>query len=147
MDKNSTSDPLSEDFGTLISNIYGTVNISPNSFFVRTDKKRRSNTVLGLLGLLGGAWSLAITGYTTLFGSKRLAPLLDNSSTLDVSTSSSDLSFQDNNTLQQRLDALELFLKEYVIDQTYLENLKDNKYSNRLSKFLGKSDLERSEEK
>jgi len=51
-----------------------------------------------------------------------------------LSTSSSD---QDDNTLQQRLDALELFLKEYVVDQTYLEDFNANKYPNKISEFLG----------
>ncbi|CAG8588182.1 189_t:CDS:2 [Paraglomus occultum] len=156
-----TSGPLAEDYSTIKPNVYGTVNISPNSFL--------NKHVLGSLGLLGGAWSLAITAYTSLFGSKLLTPwgiihsycccfvrstrprlgelfpvlplqssrLLDNSSTLDVLTSSSNLSFQDNRTLQQRLDALELFLKDYVVDQKYLEHLNAKKHSNKISEFLG----------
>ncbi|CAG8604562.1 9543_t:CDS:2 [Paraglomus brasilianum] len=159
-----TSGPLAENYNIIKPNIYGTVDIKPSSFLVRTDTERRSNTVLGSLGLLGGAWSLALIAYATLFGSKSLTPWglihsycccfvrstrsrfresfstiplqSSSSSTSDLSILSSDLSYNDN-ALQQRLDALELFLKEYVVDQTYLEDLNANKYSSKISEFLG----------
>ena len=55
----------------------------------------------------------------------------------DSSTSSNDLLLQQS-ALGQQLDSLKLFLKEYVVDSTYLENLNNDEGSNKLSKLLGK---------
>ncbi|CAG8650287.1 6958_t:CDS:2, partial [Paraglomus occultum] len=62
---------------------------------------------------------------------------LQFSMNLSLPDLSTDLSASSNNSLSQkltvekRLDALELLLKEYVIDLTYLKNLNDDKYSNK----------------
>ncbi|CAG8671471.1 10605_t:CDS:1, partial [Paraglomus occultum] len=38
---------------------------------------------------------------------------------------------------KQRLDALELFVQEYIVDTTYLDGLHENNYPNKLSTIFG----------
>ncbi|CAG8626398.1 4465_t:CDS:2 [Paraglomus brasilianum] len=150
--------------------LYATIFIRPRTLLVKTETEKRTYTLLNALALLGGAWSGAIGLYVFLFGSKSLNPwgcvqsycccfvrktrsqLRESFPTIQSSVSlmtsslsdlptSSNTSFREP-TLEQRLDALELLLKEYVIDQTYLENVNGNKYSNRLSELIGNWVLE-----
>ncbi|CAG8668084.1 8631_t:CDS:2, partial [Paraglomus brasilianum] len=122
--------------------------------------------ILNALGLLGGAWTGSLTVYAILFGNDTLKPWgcihcccarktrsllresfptmplkssrpLSSSLSPDSSTSSNDLLLQQP-ALSQQLDSLELFLKEYVVDSTYLEDSNNNEYSNKLSKLLEK---------
>ena len=38
---------------------------------------------------------------------------------------------------KERLDALELFVQEYIVDTTYLDGLNENIYPNKLSSLFG----------
>ncbi|CAG8616352.1 4574_t:CDS:2 [Paraglomus brasilianum] len=145
-------------------NIFGSIYIQPASFVIRTETQQMTRTIFNALGLLGGAWSVGIGLYAFLYGSDILNPwgcvhsyccYYARKSRLQVRESfsamllqsprslvrpSPDLSAPNNlyHALEQRLDTLELFLKECVVDQTYLENLNDGKNSNKWNKLLEK---------
>ncbi|RIA84961.1 hypothetical protein C1645_831537 [Glomus cerebriforme] len=109
---------------------------------VQVDKEIRTHTYLGSLGLIGGAWGLVVAMYSLLFGADKLRPwgitqlyccgvsrLTRNklkktlpiipffeTSYLDVDNHllKNDLSLAEQNKL--RIDSLEIFLQEYVVD-------------------------------
>ncbi|CAG8604544.1 9542_t:CDS:2 [Paraglomus brasilianum] len=164
-----SSGPMRLDDAMINPNVYGSIDIRPSSFLVRTETEQRSRTIFNALGLLGGAWTGSLTVYAILFGNNILKPWgcihsycccyarktrlllrksfptipLKSSKSLisllspDSSASTNDLLLQQP-ALSQHLDSLELFLKEYVVDSTYLEDSNSNDDSNKLSKLLGK---------
>ncbi|CAG8638217.1 2575_t:CDS:2 [Paraglomus occultum] len=64
---------------------------------------------------------------------------LSNLSSSNSSASSNNLLLQQSAS-SQHLDALKLFLKEYVVDSTYFENLNSDEELNIFGKLLGKLD-------
>ncbi|CAG8554506.1 2153_t:CDS:2 [Paraglomus occultum] len=130
-------------------NEYGSIALRPSGFIVRTETEQRPYTILGALGLFGGAWNLAIVVYVFLFGTRSLHPwgfvqtyccclakqtLSKFRETFPIMPLNSDpealsskLSFPDSETLsvnltsqvmtlQKRLNTMESFLREYVVD-------------------------------
>ncbi|CAG8623018.1 9946_t:CDS:2, partial [Paraglomus occultum] len=170
--------PLSYHPDTFKPNCYGILSIRASSFVVRTDIEFRPHTVLGLIGLVGGAWGLSASLYAVLFGNDPLRPwgwvqfycccfvprtrsqLYQSFSVIPFQqrqrqqkliTSLSNQSFESGNfashelsenlknqsdsleqSTKERLDALELFMQEYIIDTTYLDGLNENNYPNKL---------------
>ncbi|KAF0461847.1 hypothetical protein F8M41_000372 [Gigaspora margarita] len=131
--------PLLNDteFPTLLAKI----TIEAQVFVVQIETDKRTKTVLNSLGLIGGAWGFATTIYTILFGATALKPWgfiqkhgfkIKNSvqkklkHTLELiplvhyPESSNNLN---NYELKKRLDALQQFLTEYVVDMQYLEEI------------------------
>ncbi|CAB4495227.1 hypothetical protein RhiirA5_412867 [Rhizophagus irregularis] len=129
--------------------------IEPKSYSViQVDKEVRSKTYLSGLGLMGGAWGLTVAVYTFLFGAdtlrpwgavqlyccgfsrltrkklKTTLPTIPFFDTMDLNTknhpSRHALSLAEQNELiLARIDSLELFLQEYVVDVRYLDGLRD----------------------
>ncbi|CAG8511841.1 15568_t:CDS:2 [Funneliformis caledonium] len=114
------------------------------TFQIQVETERRIRTLLGVFGIVGGASSIAMALYTFLFGANLFRPWgytqayccglsyrtynkLKNSFPVLPLVNSSSLmtkpnpSLQDIKELQDRLNSLEMFLKEYVIDVNYLE--------------------------
>ncbi|KAG9287129.1 hypothetical protein G9A89_001023 [Geosiphon pyriformis] len=135
---------------------YAAVSLWPRNFIVDIESEERSHTILGSLGLIGGAWILAIGIYTILFGSNALRPFgfiqshccgLARKTKQNLANISPILSFfqtskNENEVkslsgekltlhLQQRVSALELFLKEYVVNIEPLERV-STKFENRV---------------
>ncbi|CAB4386960.1 unnamed protein product [Rhizophagus irregularis] len=129
--------------------------IEPKSYSViQVDKEVRSKTYLSGLGLMGGAWGLTVAVYAFLFGAdtlrpwgavqlyccgfsrltrkklKTTLPTIPFFDTMDLNTknhpSRHALSLAEQNELiLARIDSLELFLQEYVVDVRYLDGLRD----------------------
>ncbi|CAB5384483.1 unnamed protein product [Rhizophagus irregularis] len=122
------------------------------SQIIKYDIFKRTRTYLGSLGLIGGAWGLAAAIYTFLFGAKTLqpwgvvqsyccgfsrltqnklkdslsiVPFSDDPNTKGHQINSLSLAEQ-NNLLLSRLNNLESFLQEYVVDVKYLDRIRDN---------------------
>ncbi|CAG8676020.1 6337_t:CDS:2 [Rhizophagus irregularis] len=118
---------------------------------IQIDKELRTHTYLSGLGLIGGAWGLAAAIYTFLFGANILQPwgavqshccgfsrltqnkLKDSLPTVPFSDDPNtkdqinSLSLAEQNKLfLLRLNSLELFLQEYVVDVQYLDRIRDN---------------------
>ncbi|RIA90353.1 hypothetical protein C1645_823489 [Glomus cerebriforme] len=112
---------------------------------VQVDKEVRSHTYLGGLGLVGGAWGLAAAIYAFLFGADALRPWgavhlyccgFSRSAQRRFRNASSNIPFFDtsdpntlslaeqNRLLRSRIDSLELFLQEYVIDVQFLDKIR-----------------------
>ncbi|KAF0464560.1 hypothetical protein F8M41_026514 [Gigaspora margarita] len=131
--------PLLNDtkFPTLLTKI----TIEPQVFVVQIETEKRTKTVLSSFGLIGGALGFATTIYTILFGATALKPWgliqkygfkINNSvqkklkHTLELiplvhySETSNCLN---NYELKKRLDSLQQFLTEYVVDIQYLEEI------------------------
>ncbi|CAG8548894.1 9269_t:CDS:2 [Paraglomus occultum] len=132
------SGPLTQNESLINPNGFGGFVIRPN-FFVTTEVTKRSRTVLNALGLLGGSDTLNPWGCIQLYCCRKTRTRLresiaempmQSSKLLDGSSPSSspDLSTA-LNTLQCRLDTMDLILKEYVIDQTDLESANNNQNS------------------
>ncbi|CAB4397306.1 unnamed protein product [Rhizophagus irregularis] len=119
---------------------------------IQLNREVRTRTYLGSLGLIGGAWGLAAAIYTFLFGAKTLqpwgvvqsyccgfsrltqnklkdslsiVPFSDDPNTKGHQINSLSLAEQ-NNLLLSRLNNLESFLQEYVVDVKYLDRIRDN---------------------
>ncbi|KAF0464564.1 hypothetical protein F8M41_026517 [Gigaspora margarita] len=131
--------PLLNDieFPTLLTK----VTIEAQVFVVQIETDKRTKTILSLFGLIGGAWGFATTIYTILFGATAIKPWgwiqkygfkINNSvqtklkNTLELiplvhySETSNNLN---NYGLKKRLDSLQQFLTEYVVDMQYLEEI------------------------
>ncbi|CAB4467006.1 unnamed protein product [Rhizophagus irregularis] len=119
---------------------------------IQLNREVRTRTYLGSLGLIGGAWGLAAAIYTFLFGAKTLqpwgvvqsyccgfsrltqkklknslpiVPFSDDHNTKGHQINSLSLAEQ-NKLLLSRLNNLESFLQEYVVDVKYLDRIRDN---------------------
>ncbi|CAB5093612.1 unnamed protein product [Rhizophagus irregularis] len=127
--------------------------IKPKSNTIQIDKEVRARTYLNGMGLIGGAWGLAAAIYTLLFGADTLRPWgivqmyccgfprltqrklkknPPNNSIFDThidTEANHDLSMAEKieliPLLQSRIDSLELFLQEYVVDVYYLNSVRD----------------------
>ncbi|CAG8511877.1 15570_t:CDS:2, partial [Funneliformis caledonium] len=127
--------------GLFISNVIFTF----PSFLVTVETEQRTRTILGMFGLVGGAWGLAAALYASLFGVDMIRPwgcvqqyccnltryhnklkkTLPTIPFVDPSPS------QNVKELQDRLNALEFVLKEYVVDVKHLENLNNFEIRNK----------------
>ncbi|RGB29336.1 hypothetical protein C1646_766733 [Rhizophagus diaphanus] len=121
---------------------------------IQVDKEVRSKTYLSGLGLMGGAWGLTVAVYAFLFGAdtlrpwgavqlyccgfsrltrkklKTTLPTIPFFDTMDPNTknhpSRNALSLAEQYELiLARIDSLELFLQEYVVDVRYLDGIRD----------------------
>ncbi|CAG8662264.1 44194_t:CDS:2 [Gigaspora margarita] len=100
-----------------------------------------SFNVLNSLGLIGGAWGFAATIYAILFGANAIKPWgltqkygfkINNSVQTKLKNTLEIIPFVNhpkntnnlnNHELKRRLDSLQLFLTEYVVDVQYLEKI------------------------
>ncbi|CAG8623630.1 9360_t:CDS:2 [Paraglomus brasilianum] len=147
----------------LDANIYGALFLKVNNNVVRVEIEQRR--VISSIGLLGGAWGLAVGLYAILFGSDSLRPwgcihfycccfirqtrlqLRESLPVIPLRSSKSSTvlpagSYRSKDSksveqLQERLDRLELFMREYMVESAYLEGLNENRFPNRLSSWLG----------
>ncbi|RIB24994.1 hypothetical protein C2G38_567995 [Gigaspora rosea] len=137
---------------SLISNttasrtLFSTINIEPQSFIVQVDTDQRLKTVLNSLGLFGGAFGLVTSFYALLFGTGAIKPwglvqrhlfkvnrivqdkllsTLESMTFISHLTHDTDDLKEDLSTekLEKRLDLLQLFLRDYVVNVEYLENI------------------------
>ncbi|GES78850.1 galactose oxidase [Rhizophagus clarus] len=142
-----TSSPLVD-----ASNDQPSVNIDIKSRgnTVQIDKEVRTHTYLNGMGLMGGAWGLAVAIYALLFGTdtlrpwgivqsycygfshltkrklKKTLPIIPFHEASSSNTEDSDLSLAEKvKMLQSKIDSLELFLREYVVDVDYLDKIRD----------------------
>ncbi|CAI2179852.1 6883_t:CDS:2 [Funneliformis geosporum] len=117
-------------------------------FFIKIETEQRTRTVFSIFGLVGGAYGIASTIYIILFGTNvirpwgcvhhscglrgrthnklrkelTVIPLVQN---LGVSSNPQEIS-RELIALQSRVNSLEVFLREYVVDVKYMEGLKDD---------------------
>ncbi|RIB24704.1 hypothetical protein C2G38_626474 [Gigaspora rosea] len=123
---------------------YSTLIISPLNYYLHKATEQRNLTLFRSFGLVGGAWTLLTSIYIFLFGTNLLQPfgfiqsscLRSQASkklkeSLDIPLFSShpdrlkhenideELSLQ----LQRRIDTLETFLREYIIDTENYESI------------------------
>ncbi|CAI2195619.1 952_t:CDS:2, partial [Funneliformis geosporum] len=122
---------------------YSVISLTATSFRMQVETEKRTRTLLGVFGLVGGAWGLSSALYATLFGVDAIRPwgclqtdcglrrrtynklkrripvlpLINSSSSMTELNSYSP----DVKELRDRLISLEIFLKEYVVDINYLE--------------------------
>ncbi|CAB4386958.1 unnamed protein product [Rhizophagus irregularis] len=128
------------------------ISIRPISRTTQVDKEVRTRTYLNGIGLIGGARGLATAAYALLFGADQLRPwgivqsyccglsrltrkrfqktfpiipFFDTSytNTKNRDSSNHDLSLAEENEL--RINNLELFLREYVVDVHYLDGIRN----------------------
>ncbi|CAG8633899.1 15235_t:CDS:2 [Dentiscutata heterogama] len=140
---------------TLISNttgtqtLFSTINFEPQSFIVQVDTDQRLKNVLNSLGLFGGAFGLITSFYTLLFGTGVIKPwgfvqrhlfkvnkIVQNKlvNTLESMPFISHLTHDADNfkddlsveKLEKRLDLLQLFLRDYVVNVQYLEKIQQS---------------------
>ncbi|CAG8640687.1 19878_t:CDS:2, partial [Racocetra persica] len=109
------------------------LNFEPQSFIVQVQTDKRLKTVLNSLGLLGGAFGLAISLLVLLFGNNTINPWgfvqrhnkamqtnLITFSELIPNNSDNEMSIQE---LRQKLNLLQLLLGDYLVDAEYLEKI------------------------
>ncbi|CAB4373734.1 unnamed protein product [Rhizophagus irregularis] len=128
--------------------------VHPKGNTVQINKEVRNRTYLGGVGLIGGAWGLAAAVYALLFGADTLRPwgvvqsyccgfsrltqkkLEKTLPTIPFfDTINPDIknhpskhalsSAEQNKLILTRIDSLELFLQEYVVDVHYLNGIRD----------------------
>ncbi|RHZ79413.1 hypothetical protein Glove_146g63 [Diversispora epigaea] len=120
------------------SNSYlGIVIVEPQNFIVETKTDVRNRTILSALGVMGGAWSLSIALYSLFFGSDTIRPF-GCVQCLPCIKSASRKKLRDrlpiiplveekfispNSDVKHRIDALEVFLREYVVDAGVLNEM------------------------
>ncbi|CAI2182758.1 6340_t:CDS:2 [Funneliformis geosporum] len=132
------------------------ITLTVQNFIIKRETEQRTRTLLSVFGLVGGAWSLATAFYAALFGVDMIRPWgcvqlyccgirnkthnklkktlpvipLVTSSEKPPPSFSRDVSRDEHAALQQRVDALEVFLREYVVDVNYLEDIKKKENDN-----------------
>ncbi|RIB13440.1 hypothetical protein C2G38_2040978 [Gigaspora rosea] len=97
--------------------------------------------IINSLGLIGGAWGFAATIYAVLFGTITIKPwgliqkygfkinnsvqakLRNNFEIIPLVHHSKTTNNLKKHELKRRLDSLQLFLTEYVVDVHYLEKI------------------------
>ncbi|CAG8753823.1 17311_t:CDS:2, partial [Racocetra persica] len=116
------------------------ITIEPQTFIVQVETDKRTKTVLSSIGLIGGAWGSAATIYVILFGAivikpwgwiqkygfkinKSVQTKLQSTFGFIPLVHHSKTNNLNNNELKKRLDSLQLFLTEYVVDVQYLEEI------------------------
>ncbi|CAB4495224.1 uncharacterized protein OCT59_010266 [Rhizophagus irregularis] len=132
------------------------MSITPKGAIIQIDREIRTHTYLSGMGLLGGAWGLAAAMYSLLFGADTIRPwgIVQSycygfsrltrrklKETLPIipfydksyTDANHDLSLDEKieliPLLQSRIDSLELFLREYVVDVNYLDNIQNRSVS------------------
>ncbi|CAG8598820.1 13619_t:CDS:2 [Ambispora gerdemannii] len=131
---------------------YAVIDIRPRSYMVERFREQRSKTFLVGLGLFGGVWVIATGVYACLFGTNALQPwglihrycfpnynnnhIRTRFPTIPLLSSATNRNFPTTNNpesddairsrLEQRINVLELFLKDYVVNAGYLENFVRN---------------------
>ncbi|RGB29339.1 hypothetical protein C1646_766736 [Rhizophagus diaphanus] len=132
------------------------MSIMPKGAIIQIDREIRTHTYLSGIGLLGGAWGLAAAMYSLLFGADTIRPwgIVQSycygfsrltrrklKETLPIipfyeksyTDANHDLSFDEKieliPLLQSRIDSLELFLREYVVDVNYLDDIQNRSVS------------------
>ncbi|RIB25004.1 hypothetical protein C2G38_2138997 [Gigaspora rosea] len=109
------------------------------------ETEQRSHTILSSLGLIGGAWSLAVCVYKLLFGDdairpfgliqkygyfnqrtqKKLSKFLSTLPLVQILDSSKNIVDDDDESrvdqLEKQINDLELFLRDYVVDAQQLD--------------------------
>ncbi|CAG8651398.1 10170_t:CDS:10 [Funneliformis caledonium] len=155
---NSQNIPLDFEVGEIFAS---QITLTVQNFLITKETELRHETNFSMLALVGGAWSLAAALYAALFGvdlirpwgwvqfyccgvrkkarnklikSLPVIPLINNSERPQPPTSR-DISRDEHAALQRRVDALEVFLREYVVDVNYLEAV-------RVVKISGYPDIE-----
>ncbi|RGB28215.1 hypothetical protein C1646_768108 [Rhizophagus diaphanus] len=130
------------------------INVHPKGNTVQIDKEVRNRTYLGGIGLIGGAWGLAAAVYALLFGADTLRPWgvvqsyccgFSRLTQKELGKALPTIPFFDtinpdiknhpskhalslaeqNKLILTRIDSLELFLQEYVVDVHYLNGIRD----------------------
>ncbi|CAB5382109.1 unnamed protein product [Rhizophagus irregularis] len=128
--------------------------VHPMGKTVQINKEVRNRTYLGGVGLIGGAWGLAAAIYSWLFGADTLRPWgvvqsyccgfsrltqkklrttlptipFFNTINPDVKNHPSKYALsltEQNKLILERIDSLELFLQEYVVDVHYLNDIRE----------------------
>lgn len=123
------------------------ITIQPDFDITTIEIEQRTHTVLNSLGLLGGAWSLAAVVYKLLFGDdtiqpfglvqkygyfykktqKKLTKVLSTFPLVQIPDSSNNI--DDKNRAEQldkKIDNLELFLRDYVVEVQQLDKVYNN---------------------
>ncbi|CAG8491452.1 8344_t:CDS:2, partial [Paraglomus occultum] len=126
--------------------------------------------VLGAFGLLGGIWSIIAGLYAFLLGGDVISPWgcvqsycccfirstrskldkefpvvpFQSSKNLPESGSESSSQTEETTELKNRLDALEVFIQEYIVDTGYLDGVKKDECPNRVSAWLSRIKLKKS---
>ncbi|GES92293.1 galactose oxidase [Rhizophagus clarus] len=120
---------------------------------IQVDRDVRTRTYLGGLGLIGGAWGLTAAIYKFLFGTNTLRPwgavqsyccgfsrwtqkklkdslpiipFSDVPDHIEVHQINSLSLFERNKLFLSRLNSLEIFLREYVVDVKYLNKIRND---------------------
>ncbi|CAI2171781.1 19868_t:CDS:2 [Funneliformis geosporum] len=139
---NLLSMPLTDEQRTRPDAYLSKIGLNIKNFQIQVETERRTRSLLNVVGLVGGAWSISMVLYTLLFGANLFRPwgctqayccgyrtynkFKNTLPVLPLVNSSSLLtkpnpSLQDITELQDRLNSLEMFLMEYVVDVKYLE--------------------------
>ncbi|CAG8727084.1 730_t:CDS:2, partial [Dentiscutata erythropus] len=131
------------------NSLYSIINIEPYSFIVEVDTDQKSKTALNLFGLFGGVFGILTSLYAFLFGVKAIQPWglvqrtvfkVNKTARSQLLTTLESMQFLDhlNNDkdnledqvstkkLKKRLDTLQLFLRDYVVNAQYLEQINEN---------------------
>ncbi|CAG8722915.1 15111_t:CDS:2, partial [Funneliformis mosseae] len=130
---------------------YSMMIIKPSSFISHIETEQRSNTYLGIFGVIGGAWGLVVGFYAFLFGESLIHPWgfiqknccriksktqsklrkslsilpLTDSSILDEKDKVEEVSVEEFNRMKEKLKSLEILLREYVIDVKFLQSVEN----------------------
>ncbi|RIB25009.1 hypothetical protein C2G38_2139000 [Gigaspora rosea] len=133
--------------------IFTDITVSLDFDITTVETEQRSHTILSSLGLIGGAWSLAVCVYKLLFGDdairpfgliqkrgyfyeqtqKRLTKFLSTLPLVQLLDSSKNIDDDDESRvdqLEKQINDLELFLRDYVVDaqqldKAYINNERD----------------------
>ncbi|CAG8809088.1 9908_t:CDS:2, partial [Dentiscutata erythropus] len=131
------------------NSLYSIITIEPYSFVVEVDTDQKAKTALNILGLFGGAFGILTSFYALLFGVKSIQPwglvqrtvfkhnkpaqnklltTLESLQFLDHLNNDKDNLEDQLSTkkLKKRLDSLQLFLRDYVVNVQYLEQINEN---------------------
>ncbi|RIB29262.1 hypothetical protein C2G38_1198838 [Gigaspora rosea] len=148
----SRKDEAQKTMSQMEYNMFATISVRPDFDITTVETEQRSHTILNSLGLIGGAWSLAILAYKLLFGDdairpfgliqkrgyfyertqKKLTKFLSTFPLIQLSDSSNNIDdvFDDNesrvNHLERKINDLELFLRDYVVEVQQLDKAYKN---------------------
>ncbi|RIB25011.1 hypothetical protein C2G38_568747 [Gigaspora rosea] len=122
------------------------IEIDVQSFIVQVETDKRIKTVINSLGLIGGAWGFAATIMQCFFGTFTIRPwgliqkygfkinnsvqtkLRNKFEIIPLVHHSKATNNLKKHELKRRLDSLQLFLTEYVVDVQYLNEIYKKKY-------------------
>ncbi|CAG8569118.1 8820_t:CDS:10 [Dentiscutata erythropus] len=116
------------------------MSIEQPTYTVQVETEKRNKTVISSIGLIGGAWGFAATIYALFFGTISIKPwgyvqkygfginrsvqteLKDSLECIPLVNRPKSTSLNSYD-LKRRLDSLQLFLTEYVVDVRYFEEI------------------------